>query len=110
MINLSQIPVMTLTRTSASSRPVERNATPASQTCHLRSASRHDREGAQFGFSTTLLFVLVILFLPTFATTQTLDGTVKNATTGRPSAGDEVILLNLGQGMKEVGRTKTETN
>ena len=111
MTKLSQIAVMTLTRTAASSHPVERNATAASsQTCNLRSASRHDRERARFGFRTTLLFVLVILFLPTFAVTQALSGTIKNATTGKPSVGDDVVLLNLGQGMEEVGRTRTDTN
>ena len=39
---------------------------------------------------------------------QTLTGTVKNATTGKPAAGDEVILLSLGQGMEEAGRTKAD--
>ncbi len=57
------------------------------------------------------------LFLQTFATlllftglaaAQTLTGTVKNATTGKPSAGDEVVLLSLGQGMEEAGRTKSD--
>jgi hypothetical protein len=110
MIKLSQIAVMTLTRTTASSRPVERNATAASQTCRLTRAFRHRREGARFGFRPTLLFALVILLLPTFAATQTLSGTVKNATTGKPSPENEVVLLNLGQGMEEVGRTKTDTN
>ena len=33
---------------------------------------------------------------------------MKNATTGKPSAGDEVVLLKLGQGMEEAGRTKTD--
>lgn len=39
---------------------------------------------------------------------QTLTGTVKNATTGKPAAGDDVVLLSLGQGMEESGRTKTD--
>jgi hypothetical protein len=39
---------------------------------------------------------------------QTLTGTVKNATTGKPGSGDDVILLKLGQGMEEAGRTKTD--
>jgi hypothetical protein len=33
---------------------------------------------------------------------------VKNATTNKPGAGDEVILISLGQGMEEVGRTKAD--
>ena len=52
-------------------------------------------------------FILTIL-LATFASAQTLTGTVKNSTTGKPSAGDEVVLLKLAQGMEEAGRTKTD--
>jgi len=39
---------------------------------------------------------------------DTLTGTVKNATTGKPAAGDDVVLLNLSQGMNEGARTKTD--
>jgi hypothetical protein len=48
------------------------------------------------------------LLLATLASAQTLTGTVKNSTTGKPAAGDEVVLLSLGQGMEESGRTKTD--
>ena len=48
-----------------------------------------------------------ILFA-SLASAQTLTGTVKNATTGKPAAGDEVVLLSLGQGMEEAGRTKAD--
>ena len=51
---------------------------------------------------------LAVLLLTTFAAAQTLTGTVKNSTTGKPAAGDEVVLLKLGQGMDESGRTKTD--
>ncbi len=51
-----------------------------------------------------------IILLASFASAQTLTGTVKNGTTGKPSAGDEVVLLKLGQGMDESGRTKTDAN
>jgi hypothetical protein len=53
-------------------------------------------------------FVLALLLLSNLAAAQTLTGTVKNATTGKPSAGDEVVLLSLGQGMEEAGRTKAD--
>ncbi len=53
-------------------------------------------------------FVAAILLLSTLAAAQSLTGTVKNSTTGKPAAGDEVILLSLGQGMEEAGRTKTD--
>jgi hypothetical protein len=52
--------------------------------------------------------VILALLLSAFASAQTLTGTVKNATTGKPAAGDEVVLLSLGQGMEEAGRTKTD--
>jgi hypothetical protein len=50
----------------------------------------------------------LILLLTTLASAQTLTGTVKNATTNKPAAGDDVILLSLGQGMEEAGRTKAD--
>ncbi len=50
----------------------------------------------------------LILLLTTLASAQTLTGTVKNSTTNKPAAGDEVVLLKLGQGMEEAGRTKTD--
>lgn len=53
--------------------------------------------------------VLTILLLSSFAGAQTLTGTVKNGTTGKPAAGDEIVLLKLGQGMEETGRTKTDS-
>ncbi|MFY9912747.1 MAG: carboxypeptidase regulatory-like domain-containing protein [Candidatus Sulfotelmatobacter sp.] len=56
----------------------------------------------------SILFALTLL-LTAFASAQTLTGIVKNATTGKPSAGDEVVLLKLGEGMEEAGRTKTDS-
>jgi len=35
---------------------------------------------------------------------------VKNGTTGKASAGDDVILIKLGQGMEEAARTKTDAS
>ena len=52
--------------------------------------------------------VLTIFFLASFASGETLTGTVKNSTTGKPSAGDEIVLLKLGQGMEEAGHTKAD--
>ena len=49
-----------------------------------------------------------LLLLASLASAQTLTGTVKNSTTGKPAAGDDVILLSLGQGMEEAGRTKSD--
>jgi hypothetical protein len=56
-----------------------------------------------------LVFGAALVYLcATFAAAQTLSGTVKNSTTGKPSAGDDVVLLKLGQGMEEAGRTTTD--
>jgi len=52
--------------------------------------------------------LLAVVFLSAFSSAQTLTGTVRNATTGKPAAGDEVVLLSLGQGMEESGRTETD--
>ncbi|MBZ5509839.1 MAG: carboxypeptidase-like regulatory domain-containing protein [Acidobacteriia bacterium] len=42
------------------------------------------------------------------ARAETLSGTVTNGTTGKPAAGDDVVLLMLAQGMQEAGRAKTD--
>src|ERR1700761_5495198 len=60
------------------------------------------------GGNTRLLFALFFL-LGSVAHAQTLTGVVKNSTTGKPAAGDEVVLLKLGQGMEEAGRAKTDS-
>jgi hypothetical protein len=65
-----------------------------------RSAGRNKRDGS--------LIALAILLLGPLAFAQTLTGTVKNSTTNKPAAGDEVVLLKLAQGMEEAGRTKTD--
>ena len=43
------------------------------------------------------------------ASAQTLTGTVTNGSTKKPAAGDDVVLLSLGQGMEESGRTTTDS-
>jgi hypothetical protein len=74
-------------------------------------SSSNSRMSPRKAFSPRSAFVraaLAILLLTTLAAAQTLTGTVKNATTGKPAAGDEVVLLKLSQGMDEAGRTKTD--
>ncbi len=56
----------------------------------------------------SLVLTIAILLLVSLASAQTLTGIVKNGTTGKPSAGDDVVLLKLGEGMEEAGRTKTD--
>jgi len=52
--------------------------------------------------------LLLSMILVVSASAQTLIGTVKNGTTSKPAAGDDVVLLSLGQGMEESGRTQTD--
>jgi hypothetical protein len=60
-------------------------------------------------FSAHVALILILIgVLSTLASAQTLTGTVKNSTTGKPAAGDDVVLLSLGQGMEEAGRTKSD--
>ena len=49
------------------------------------------------------------LALSAVASAQTLTGTVTNGTTNTPAAGDDVVLINLTQGMEEAARTKTDS-
>ena len=56
---------------------------------------------------------LVILALAIFsvasASAQTLSGTVTNGTTNKPAAGDEVVLINLANGMDVAANTKADS-
>ena len=54
------------------------------------------------------LSLLLCTLLLASASAQTLTGTVTNGTTKKPAAGDDVVLLSLGQGMEESGRTQTD--
>jgi hypothetical protein len=51
-----------------------------------------------------------ILSLALASAAQTLTGTVTNGTTGKPAVGDEVILINLANGMDVAGSTKADSN
>lgn len=52
--------------------------------------------------------VAVLLLFSTAALADTLTGTVTNGTNGKPSAGDDVVLIKLAQGMQEAARGKTD--
>jgi hypothetical protein len=53
-------------------------------------------------------FALVVLLQASFALAQTLSGTVNNPSTGKPSAGDEVIVFSLDRGIRKSGRISTD--
>jgi len=50
----------------------------------------------------------LILALVVGAGAETLTGTATNKTTNQPSAGDDVVLIKLSQGMQEAARAKTD--
>ena len=56
----------------------------------------------------TSLLLISSLTLTAQNSAQTLTGTVTNATTSKPAAGDEVILINLTSGMDIAGSTKAD--
>jgi hypothetical protein len=55
-----------------------------------------------------IVIALAALLITPLALGAKLTGTVKNGTSNKPAAGDDVVLLSLGQGMEEAGRTKTD--
>ncbi len=77
-----------------------------SDSCFARKMLR--RGGARDCRKLAAIAILLASVLTCAALAETLSGTVTNATTGKPSAGDDVVLLTLAQGMQESGRTKTD--
>ena len=100
-MNRTQIPVILSEVDSARSAEFTQSKDPVL----ARTLVRPRKE---FSAQTPTLVLLALLVLGSLASAQTLTGTVKNSTTGKPSAGDEVVLLSLGQGMEEAGRTKAD--
>ena len=102
MINPTSV-ILSAAECAQSKRPSKsKDASPSLDPIRLR----QERRVSHGLFLSSIL--LTLLTLSSFASAQTLTGNVKNATTGKPGAGDEVILLSLGQGMEESGRTKAD--
>lgn len=57
----------------------------------------------------TIVSLVALLLLGASALAATITGTVTNKTTGKPSAGDNVDLLALQQGMSVLASTKTDS-
>lgn len=55
------------------------------------------------------LVLIVISALSLAASAETIRGVVRNGTTNKPSAGDEVILKKIAAGMEDVGKTTTNS-
>ena len=53
--------------------------------------------------------VVLLLTLASVTAAQTISGTVTNGTTSKPAAGDEVILINLSNGMEVAANTKADS-
>src|SRR5450755_4892918 len=56
------------------------------------------------------VILLILSLVSLTAAAQTLTGTVTNGTTNKPAAGDEVILINLANGMDVGGTTKADSS
>jgi hypothetical protein len=65
--------------------------------------SKHPKRAALF-------LALAICMLTIASAAQTLTGTVTNGTTRKPAAGDDVILINLSNGMEEAAKTKADAS
>jgi hypothetical protein len=74
----------------------------------LRSPNISCRPTVAGRFCLSIISVALLLTFAAPALADTLTGSVKNATVGKPAAGDEVVLLNLAEGMQEAARTKTD--
>jgi hypothetical protein len=104
-IQILQPPVILSVAASAQSALAAKSKDPVPP-CTL---NRPQKEFSHRSSNARVITVLaLLLLLCSLASAQTLTGTVKNSTTGHPAAGDEVILLSLGQGMEEAGRTKSD--
>jgi hypothetical protein len=94
--------------TAALGGPVERSSAALSPCRQLPGFARPDSRRRLSPHFCIVTISIVLLLLASFASAQSLTGTVQNLTTGKPGAGDEVVLLSLGQGMEEAGRTKAD--
>ena len=64
----------------------------------------------QRALSACLSLIPLCLVLGSSLLAQSVSGIVTNRTTNKPSANDDVVLLQLAQGMQELARTKTDSH
>ena len=79
-------------------------ATPSRNILETKTGCASSLLCGKWVLSTLLLSMILVVS----ASAETLTGMVKNGTTNKPAAGDDVVLLSLGQGMEESGRTQTD--
>ncbi len=65
--------------------------------------------GSRVGRAILAATVLLLVTWASESAAQTISGTVTNGTTGKPATGDEVILINIANGMDEAANTKTDS-
>ena len=58
--------------------------------------------------STRYFFLLILLMAGAFAQAAPVSGTVTDKTTGKPAAGDQVVMLDVQAGMSEVAHATTD--
>jgi hypothetical protein len=58
--------------------------------------------------STRFFFALILLMAGTLAQAAQVSGTVTNKTTGKPAAGDKVVMLDVQAGMSEAAHATTD--
>jgi hypothetical protein len=98
-----------LSEVSASRSEALTQSKDPSQAGSAKRLSKEFSRCSGFSLATKALSLAAItICLTALAAAQTLTGTVTNSTTNKPAAGDEIVLLKLGQGMEEAGRTKTD--
>lgn len=73
----------------------------------MKSAVAHAFRPKLRFFTAILIAAFVLAALPAFAA---IEGSVTNGTTNKPASGDEVVLLELSQGMNEAAHTKTDAS
>jgi hypothetical protein len=61
-----------------------------------------------FHLRRVVLTAALVAACSSFAFADSITGIVTNKTTNKPSAGDDVVLIRLAQGMQEAARTKTD--
>jgi hypothetical protein len=66
-------------------------------------------ESGTLKYRHTIAVLAVCLLASAGTLAAQITGTVVNGTTGKPSSGDEVVLLSLASGMDEVAKTKTDS-
>lgn len=100
---------MPLPRTVILSEARVAQSAPRAQSKDPVSARSANQPRKEFSYPHFVAVATLLLLLSTLSfAAQTLTGTVKNSTTGKPAAGDDVVLLALGQGMEEAGRTTAD--